>query len=201
MPEKAHTLLCKGSLPDNLKFHQTDENGPLPFNHGYFDAAYSWSVFEHVKNVSGALESIFGVLKSGGVLFIQIAPLYYSAYGSHLGRLGIKGWEHLIFTDEELATNLKNRKLKIRKREQDILYEKSDSEAFWKYLFNEYRSLNKKTVKELVAYCEAVGYSIENLYLSHEYWLRPDKKLLEKYDRQELMNKELWLVLRKPNNL
>jgi ubiquinone/menaquinone biosynthesis C-methylase UbiE len=199
LPEKARTLLLKNGLPENLEFHQVVQNESLPFDHNFFDAAFSWSVFEHVKDLPGALKNIYGVLRCGGVLFIQIAPLYYSAYGSHLKRLGIKPWEHLILSDEELFAVLKNRKTNIGKREQDILYEKSDREEFYNYLLNEYKSLNKKTIKEIVYCCESAGFSVENLHLGRDYLHMPNKYLLRKYDRQELINRELWIILRKPN--
>ncbi len=56
----------------------------LPAEDDSFDAVVSWSAFEHVVDPSALLRDVRRVVRSSGVLFLQIWPLYHSEHGGHL---------------------------------------------------------------------------------------------------------------------
>ena len=62
------------------------------------------SVFEHVRRdlLPSIAENLYGVLNPGGVVFIQIEPLYYSPFGSHLGRILREPWVHLLHDQNDI---------------------------------------------------------------------------------------------------
>jgi 2-polyprenyl-3-methyl-5-hydroxy-6-metoxy-1,4-benzoquinol methylase len=84
-------------LPLNLRLHRV-KPGEMHDPRDQFDLIYSWSVFEHVEQtlLAGTLETLRGMLKPGGKLMIQIAPLYFSAEGSHMNRWLAEPWGHLV---------------------------------------------------------------------------------------------------------
>lgn len=198
LSNKVSTLLEVDSLPSNLHFHQVKEGKPMPFTDASFDAVYSWSVFEHVANVYQVLSDTHRILKSNGLHFIQIAPLYHSAFGSHLRRLGIKPWEHLLLSDKELAVELKKRTGAIVDREKDWLFEAASGESYVDYLLSEYQRLNKITTGALVSAAKQAGFTIEQCQVGSEPFLRPHPDLQRRFDKRELLERELWLLLRKP---
>lgn len=88
-------------LPNNLKLLQIDP-GQSFLHLGKFDFAFSWSVFEHVSLdlLSRSFQTIEESLKPGGVFMLQISPLYYSCFGSHLEPWINEPWGHLLQTNE-----------------------------------------------------------------------------------------------------
>lgn len=72
-------------IPENLDLKRIKPGQSLD-ELGTFDIVYSWSVFEHVEQqlLSDVLSSIRKILNPNGLFFMQIAPLYYSAEGSHM---------------------------------------------------------------------------------------------------------------------
>ena len=61
------------------------------------DAIYSWSVFEHIprEQIPGIMEDLYALLPAAGLFFLQIEPLYFSPFGSHLRRFIDTPWAHL----------------------------------------------------------------------------------------------------------
>ncbi len=51
--------------------------GALPFNDGSFDIAFSMHVIEHVTNFQIYLSEMLRVLKSGGILFLELPNRYF----------------------------------------------------------------------------------------------------------------------------
>ena len=72
----------------------------FPFQDEAFDNVFSWSAFEHVRDVPSVLREIHRVLKPTGKAFIQVYPWFYSRYGSHLTDWIHKPFFHLK-QDEE----------------------------------------------------------------------------------------------------
>ena len=70
---------------DISRFSHTHYNGiDMPFDDQAFDIVFSWSAFEHVREVGAVLSEIRRVMKNQGVAFIQVFPWFPSRYGSHL---------------------------------------------------------------------------------------------------------------------
>jgi len=93
--ELSKSQLGLSGPPSNLRFQQITAGEPLRFSK--IDAIYSWSVFEHIdrRHLPGILASFRHALRPGGLVFIQIEPLYFSAFGSHLQRLVQEPWAPL----------------------------------------------------------------------------------------------------------
>jgi SAM-dependent methyltransferase len=94
-------------LGENLLFRTSDPER-IPAEDSSFDAVYSWSVFEHVRDPGAAAREIRRVLRADGALMIQIWPLYYSPHGSHLMYWFPEGFVHLLESDEVIESRLRS---------------------------------------------------------------------------------------------
>lgn len=138
------------TLPENLLFKHIEPDEPLSqtFADEIIDCIFSWSVFEHVNQnlLPTAAREIAKTIRSGGYAFIQIAPLYYSAFGSHMDMLIPQPWSHLT-TQLNLYQNqiLQAKKNTLYAEETDENFEKI-KESFWSV----FATLNKITANELL---------------------------------------------------
>lgn len=186
------------TIPESLGFAKGTLGAPLPFPDAHFDAGYSWSVFEHVDGVPALLNEVMRVLKPGALFFLQIEPLYYSAYGSHLRRLVSRPWAHLSMSEDEYLAEVGAATDQVRPEEQDVLYQLNAFENVKRYLIGEYRSLNKITVNELAEQVEAAGLLIERCELGQVAADGVPASLQERYPLHDLRTNEIRLLLRKP---
>jgi len=180
----AKTELGLSSLPDNLELHRV-KPGHLHTANDYFDVIYSWSVFEHVdpRVIDDVIELLYKSLKPGGLVFIQIAPLYYSAEGSHLYDFIKEPWGHLIH-----PTNVYYDKL--------VSAESIDNEDLRKALLSTYNTLNRITVSELERRFENKQFEIIRKYTTRDE-LEPPDSLTEIYNYNVLTTNQVVLLLRK----
>lgn len=148
--QRAREHLRLESLPENLSFHRV-KPGSLHQPGDYFDLIYSWSVFEHVDQrlLAATLESLRNALKPGGYLFVQIAPLYYSAEGSHLYEQLREPWAHL-----HSQLNLYRARLRRAVGNGDL----------FQRLWSTYQTLNRITAPELEAAITSAGFEIVRRY-------------------------------------
>jgi 2-polyprenyl-3-methyl-5-hydroxy-6-metoxy-1,4-benzoquinol methylase len=91
-----------------LTFGVTQNEG-LAIPDDSVDIVITWSVFEHVSNIPGLLAEIRRVLVPGGLLFVQIWPLFFSEHGSHLWQWFDEPFSHLRLDDEEFRSQLRTR--------------------------------------------------------------------------------------------
>lgn len=152
LPELAKVHLDLESLPDTLSLHRITPGG-LPDEATDLDLVYAWSVFEHVDRslLDTVLRGIHERMNSGGFLFIQIAPLYYSAEGSHLTHKVAEPWGHLWMEPDAYERRLRNAC-------------KSDEE--FDVLISMYRTLNRITAPECAAEVRHAGFDILREYTS-----------------------------------
>lgn len=87
----------------------------LPVGNDAFDAAYSVCAFEHFADVEAVLREVHRVLKPGGRLFTQFAPIWSSPIGHHVwirehdqtrltfNDLAVPSWGHLLLEEHELV--------------------------------------------------------------------------------------------------
>ena len=135
LPGRVAQVMGKGhAIPDRLQFVRGQAGQALPFPDDHFDAGYSWSVFEHVDGVEPLLRDVLRVLKPGALFFLQIEPLYYSAFGSHLKRLVPEPWAHLSMDPEAYLTAAAAAKDEVPPEEQDVLYRLNAFENVKRYL-------------------------------------------------------------------
>jgi len=172
------------ALPENLDLIRVTP-GELHNTTDRFDVIYSWSVFEHIPHpmIPGILKMLLGALKPHGVLFIQVAPLYYSAEGSHMTAWVKEPWCHLL-------------------HQHDIFYEKleqhtKDREEA-KSLWNTYRTLNRVTAQQLASFVTAAGFETLRDYRTQDEYAVP-AELLSIYTKEVLVTNQIVLLLRNQN--
>jgi SAM-dependent methyltransferase len=118
------------------------------------DLVMSWSVFEHVSNPVVVLSEIHRILRPGGLMFLQIWPLYHSQRGSHLWNWYPDGWEHLLQTSNDLRSDFVNNfEVEESLREEMLI---------------DYDSLNKITVDQLQRAILSAGLTIRRIELQSD---------------------------------
>lgn len=70
------------------------------------DAIVSIDVFEHIFNLNEVLKEARRMLKQGGYLYAEFAPIWRNYYGSHLARELPFPWTHLIFSEKTVKSTL-----------------------------------------------------------------------------------------------
>ena len=146
---KVHDELPIGS-EDHLTFVRS-EPGVIPFPDGCFDVVTAWSVFEHVTEPRKLLREIYRVLRPGGVIFIQVWPLWSSENGSHLWPFFDEGFVHLTLTPEEIRT---------------VLHEKLVDPELAESMFAMYESCNRKTVDQIQRALIQTGFHFRKVKLT-----------------------------------
>ncbi|HML54940.1 MAG TPA: class I SAM-dependent methyltransferase [Solidesulfovibrio magneticus] len=185
--------------PANLAFVQSGPDCRLPFAPGSFDAAYSWSVFEHLPDIPAALDALRLALRPGGHCLIQIDPLYCSPYGSHLRRLVDRPWAHLLMSNAAfvaLAEAAGDHDANPEK--DDLLYAQNDFAAYKKHLVEQFLDLNRLTVRQLLHHVEGSGLvpvRLKTTPVSPEHV--PPPQLLCVHSRDDLLTSTVYLVLRR----
>ncbi|MCA8882484.1 MAG: class I SAM-dependent methyltransferase [Rhodobacteraceae bacterium] len=138
----------EGGMPKNLRFQTVEPGTPLS-QICQPDVIYSWSVLEHVsrKLLPAVLTDMFDALRPDGAVITQIAPLYFSPFGSHLKEFSDIKWIHLLESHEELRNRI---------------YASPKSQGATgsaKWMFSRYEDLNRITAEELSQYFQAAGFS------------------------------------------
>ena len=172
------------SLPDNLELHQV-KPGELHNTSDNFDLIYSWSAFEHVdlRILDDVIDLLHRRLNPDGIVLIQIAPLYYSAEGSHLYGFIREPWGHLlhplhVYYDKLLAS------------------EKVDSDQLARSLWSTFKTLNRITLPELERRFEKRNFEILRKHITRDQ-IDPPDSLTEIYNRDVLTIKQVVLLLKK----
>ena len=147
-----------------------------------FDLIYSWSVFEHIDQtiIDPVIEQLRSRLKPGGLLFTQIAPLFYSSQGSHMTHKYPLMWGHLLLQDDLFLDRLKA---------------SCDSQAEFIALLPCFHTLNRLTVPELKRRLERPGLSLLREYTSRDV-VEPPPELLEIFNREVLTTNQVVLLHR-----
>jgi cyclopropane fatty-acyl-phospholipid synthase-like methyltransferase len=177
----AQAQLRLSRLPDNLELRRI-EPGTLHDPRDRFDLIYSWSVFEHIER--GLLPRVFaqlrGALKPNGLLFVQIAPLYYSAEGSHMLPWIPEPWAHLLDQHSVYC---------------DRLRAGTRDDAEFQSLWSTYRTLNRVTADELVALARGARFQVLRDYRTKDEREVP-ARLLAVYQRDVVTTNQVVLLLK-----
>ena len=197
LPEMANDQLGLERLPDNLHLRQIVPLQPLAPDHE-LDAIFSWSVFEHVpqEQIPLIFSDLHAALKPEGLFFLQIEPLYYSPWGSHLRRFIDKPWAHLLWPAEKLRQAVLEYEGDIPPQHQGHQYHARDMESFKKFHLGEFESLNRITANNILKALREAGFRILK-----EQRLKMDisvpRELLETYDEEILLNNGLLVLAQK----
>lgn len=135
---------------DALRFVQSVPDS-APFPDASFDLATAWSVFEHVTEPRPLLRDVHRVLRPGGVLFIQVWPLWFSEHGSHLWPFFDDSFVHLTRTPEEILEHLRGR---------------IEDPALAQSMYDLYESCNRHTVDDIQSALLDAGFGIGKVTLT-----------------------------------
>lgn len=201
LPGVAQSQLGMARLPAALSFQTIQPGEVLASQRPLYDGIMSWSVFEHVsrEHVLPILRDLYQCLKPGGYFFLQIEPLYYSAYGSHLRRFSEVPWHHLLVSDEELWNAVQAHRDEIKADEADLALEDLGMDKYKRYIFDEYQVLNKLTADELVNLVKQAGFDVLREKRGDTEPTAPiPEVLLQRYPRDVLVNNEIFLLMQRP---
>jgi ubiquinone/menaquinone biosynthesis C-methylase UbiE len=196
LPDLARDNLGTRELPRNLSFVQNEPSQPLPLGDGSVDLVYTWSVFEHLADVPGILAELHRVSKEGAYLFIQVEPLFYSPFGSHLRRLIDEPWGHLLGSEDTYLARAAAARDTVPIEEQDVLYRTHEFETVKGHLIAEYRGLNRITAQRLLDAVSDAGFDLGwKKLMSTE--LEPPRELSHRLPVDLLKTDQIVLLARK----
>ncbi|MCL1962606.1 MAG: class I SAM-dependent methyltransferase [Desulfovibrionaceae bacterium] len=196
LPRIARQQLGLTRLPAGLTFETIAAGAPLADRHVGVDGIISWSTFEHVgrEQLLPILRDLHACLRLGGVFFIQIEPLFYSPFGSHLRRYDDVPWRHLMAPEDELWRIVEAHRGPMDAAEVDFGFADFGAEGYRRFVFNEYLALNRLTADELVALSAQAGFAVLRQERRQMDLLIPDS-LLRQYPEDLLRNNEILLLL------
>ncbi|CAM3461853.1 class I SAM-dependent methyltransferase [Paracidovorax anthurii] len=197
LPRIAREQLGLRRVPKALGFETIRPAQPLAGRRPV-DGIFSWSTFEHVsrEQLEPIARDLYEALNPGGFFFLQIEPLYYSPFGSHLRRYDDVPWHHLLASDDELWSIIQAHEGPIDGAERDFGFDDFGVEGYKKFVFNEYRTLNRLTADELVALMERVGFRVARQE-RRSVQMEIPQALRGKYPDELLLNNEIFLLLAK----
>ena len=198
LPRIAREQLGLSRLPAALSFETIAPSAPLTGKRPLVDGIMSWSTFEHVQRdqLAPIFRDLHACLRPGGYFFIQIEPLFYSPFGSHLRRYDEVPWHHLLATEDELWKVIEAHQGPIDAMETDFGFADFGVDGYKKFVFNEYRALNRLTADELVDIATSVGFHVvrqERRSLDMEI----PAALRGRHADELLLNNEIFLLLGK----
>lgn len=198
LPRIAREQLGMSRVPAALTFETIRPGAPLAGRHAGVDGIMSWSTFEHVQReqLTPILRDLHACLRPGGYFFIQIEPLFYSPYGSHLRRYDDVPWHHLTASEDELWKIIEAHEGPIDAAEVDFGFADFGVEGYKRFVFKEYQALNRLTADELVDYATGVGFRVVRQERRHVDMEIPPA-LRGQYPDDWLLNNEVFLLLSK----
>ena len=198
LPRIAREQLGMRRIPVALTFQTIKSGAALAPAGRQYDGIMSWSTFEHVRRdqLATILADLHACLRPGGYFFIQIEPLFFSPYGSHLRRYDDTPWHHLLASEEDLWRVIESHEGALDPAEVDFGFADFGVDGYKRFVFNEYKALNRLTADELVEFAKNAGFTVareERRFLDMPV---PDS-LAGKYSKEWLLNNEIFLLLRK----
>lgn len=169
-------------LPRQLRFETILPGAPI--SESDFDVVYSWSVFEHINQeiFDDVVRGIREKMRPGGYFFMQVAPLFFSAEGSHLWEAGLTKWEHLSYQLDTLrSTVLAAPNLAADHRQR---------------LWGMYERLNRLTADQMERRFQACGFRLMRAQRDAIAY-QPPADLLDVYRLDVLTTYQIVLLLQK----
>ena len=200
LPRIAREQLGMQRIPAGLSFQTIPPSAPLQGQAPLYDGIMSWSTFEHVQRdqLLPILTDLCACLKPGGYFFLQIEPLFYSAYGSHLRRYDEVPWHHLQLSEDELWNIIAAYDGALNPDEVDFGFADFGPEGYKRFVFHEYQTLNRLKADELVDIAQQAGYVVAKQERRTYEPAPVPEVLLQRYPRELLINNEIFLLLQKP---
>jgi cyclopropane fatty-acyl-phospholipid synthase-like methyltransferase len=184
-------------LPAGLSFTRIDPGQPVVAQQR-FDIIMSWSTFEHVRTdyLEGIFSNLHDVLAPDGVFFLQISPLFYSPFGSHLGRFNLPPWAHLLWTDDALRRAVFDFAGELPTDEIEENFHTRGLDGYKHFVLKEYDELNRLTGSNLIARVQACGFDLVREGYGPTS-IQPPEQLLQRYSRRDLIDEEIVLLFKR----
>ena len=200
LPRIAQEQLGMQRIPAALSFQTITPSAPLAGQAALYDGIMSWSTFEHVQRdqLLPILKDLLACLKPGGHFFLQIEPLFYSAFGSHLRRYDDVAWHHLLVDEDVLWQVIAAYDGELSPDEVDFGFADFGPEGYKRFVFKEYQELNRLTADELVGLAKEAGFTVAREERRHYEPEAVPEALLAQYPRDVLTNNEIFLLLQRP---
>lgn len=165
-------------VPENLDLRLI-QAGEIAKPGETFDLIYNWSVMEHVYQplLRPVISGFYEILKPGGYLFIQIGPLFYSAWGHHLKEVVPEPWVHLTSQHNVLKWDVVNKA----------------GETIWKM----YEGLNRLTAAQLLGLTAEAGFELVRDYYTYDKEEFP-KSIEGVYNPDVVKTEQIVALWRKP---
>ena len=146
------------TFPDDLKL-ATIMPGQDLRSIGKFDVIVSWSVFEHIRRelIDDIVANFRDILNENGMVIIQIDPLYFSPFGSHLDRIVKEPWAHLLYSKEQIINRVQSTPAS---ETLDLPLSEQSYDFIKEYLCKEFLELNMMGPNELIRLFERNGFDI-----------------------------------------
>jgi SAM-dependent methyltransferase len=180
-----------------LSFLQSDPK-LIPTEDNKFDVVFSYDVFEHVSNVSEALQELYRVIKPGGQALIGVCGGWHHPFAPHLRAVMPVPWAHVLFSEKTVLSvcrmvyksdwytpqhyDLDTAGVKLQNRYEGDTISK---EYLNKYLLKDFRRVLENSKFDFKIHLVPFGYKFANLLIAIP-WFR------------ELFTGYAWLVLSKP---
>jgi len=181
-------------LPSNLEFYQIAEAEKLSVKFKV-DVIFTWSVFEHISQLilDEVVADLHNSLSDNGWVFLQVAPLYYSPFGSHLETFIDKPWAHL-----QMQTNVLHHYIMNKSKDATIYKAVSNEnyEAIKANIWYGYETLNKITADEIIELFERNGFARKREYRTKTA-IQPPKNLCNIYSQEILQTDQLVVLFQK----
>ena len=196
LPRIAREQLGMSRIPAGMTFETITPGAPLAGQRPLVDGIMSWSTFEHVHRdqLAPIFSDLYACLRPGGYFFVQIEPLFYSPFGSHLRRYDEVPWHHLLASEAELWQVIQDHDGPIDAAEVDFGFADFGVDGYKRFVFKEYQALNRLTADELLAFCEQAGFRLVRQE-RRNVELEIPELLRGRYPRELLLNNEIFLLL------
>lgn len=193
----AHREIGLASLPKKLDFQKIKAGEPFKLSRPC-DLIISWSTFEHIelRYLGGILQNLHQQLSVDGLFFLQINPLYFSPFGSHLSRFKLPPWTHLLCSSSLVTNAVMDFEGNIPADEIEENFHTRDFKAYKTFVLNEFHQLNRLTTSELVQRLTEHGFEvIREAYGKVD--ISPPHSLMDRFSQHDLVTDEVRLLLRK----
>ena len=139
LPRIAREQLGMSRIPAGMTFETITPGAPLAGQRPLVDGIMSWSTFEHVQRdqLAPIFSDLYACLRPGGYFFVQIEPLFYSPFGSHLKRYDEVPWHHLQASEDELWQVIQNHDGPIDAAEVDFGFADFGVDGYKRFVFKE----------------------------------------------------------------
>jgi SAM-dependent methyltransferase len=94
--------------PARTEYHKVDAQ-KLIYRDGAFDCVFSVNAFEHIPDPRLAFNELLRVTRPGALVLLQFDPLWHSAFGHHLWSLNFEPWAHLLASEQQMHTAIRER--------------------------------------------------------------------------------------------